>query len=73
MDYGKLQRYDMINQSKTKTALDPTFYSQKYADGTISTPPFNFNAIVSSEIIITDVGMQEILIHEEGVRARSIG
>lgn len=73
LDYGKLKRYDMINQKQTKTALDPNFYPQKYADGTISEPPFNFNEIVGSQIIITDVGMQDILINSQGVRARAIG
>lgn len=73
LQYGKLKRYDMLNQKQTKTALDPTFYSQKYADGSVSVPPYNFDEIVGSEIIITDVGMQDILINENGVRARAIG
>ena len=64
LDYGKLTRYNMVNQKQTKTALDPTFYSQKLEDGTITTPPYPFNDIVSTEMIITDIGMQDILINE---------
>ena len=73
LDYGKLTRYNMVNQKQTKTALDPTFYSQKLEDGTITTPPYPFNDIVGTEMIITDIGMQDVLINEEGVRARGIG
>ena len=29
LEYGKLKRYNMAAQKQTKTALDPTFYSQK--------------------------------------------
>jgi hypothetical protein len=29
LDYGKLTRYNMLNQKQTKTALDSTFYSQQ--------------------------------------------
>lgn len=73
LDYGKLTRYNMVNQKQTKTALDPTFYSQKLEDGTITNPPYPFNDIVSTEMIITDIGMQDILVNEQGVRARGIG
>ncbi len=73
LDYGKLKRYNMVNQKKTKTALDPTFYSQKLEDGTITTPPYPFNDIVSSEIIVSDVGMQTIVVEKEQIRPLAVG
>lgn len=68
LEYGKLKRYNLSAQTNTKTALDPTFYEQVLEDGTIVTPPYNFDDIVSTDAIITDVGMQEIVITESGVK-----
>ena len=68
LDYGKLTRYNMLNQKQTKTALDSTFYSQQLQDGTKTTPLYPFDDIVASEMVITDVGMQKIGISESGVR-----
>lgn len=73
LEYGKLKRYNMEQQRQTKTALDSTFYSQLLPDGSYTTPPFPFNDIVASQIVITDVGMQDIIINEQGVRARAVG
>lgn len=70
LEYGQLTRYNLANQLKTKTALDPTFYPQVYEDGTVTEPPYNFNDIVNIEMIITDVGMQDIIVGEDSVRAR---
>ena len=72
LEYGKLTRYDLANQLKTKTALDPTFYPQVMEDRTKTQPSYNFNDIVNVEMIITDVGMQDVIVSENGVRARKI-
>ena len=67
---GNMKRYDLSSQKKTVTALDPTFYPQVLDDGTKTTPKFNFNDIVNAEILITEVGMQEIVINSEGIKPR---
>lgn len=72
LEHGKLTRYDLLNQKKTKTALDPTFYPQVLDDGTRTEPPYNFNELVGVEMIITDVGMQDVIIGQDSVRARKI-
>lgn len=70
IDYteGNMKRYDLSAQKKTITALDPTFYPQVLEDGTRTTPKFNFHDIVNAEIIVTDVGMQDIVISSDGVK-----
>lgn len=73
LEYGKLRRYNMQSQKETKTALDATFYPQMLDDGTVTVPPYPFNDIVASEIIVSDVGMQDIIVNEEGVRAKFFG
>lgn len=73
LENGKLTRYNLANQLKTKTALDPTFYPQVLEDGTVTQPPYNLHDIVNIEMIITDVGMQDIIIGEQTVRARKTG
>jgi hypothetical protein len=73
LEYGKLTRYNLANQLKTKTALDPTFYPQVLDDGTVTEPTYNFNDIVNIEMIITDVGMQDIIVGEDSIRARKTG
>jgi hypothetical protein len=62
LQYGKLTRYDLSNQKKTKTALDPTFYPQILDDGTVTEPLYNFNDLVNTEMIITDIGMQDVIV-----------
>lgn len=56
---GVLKRYDLASQKNTKTALDPTFYPQVMDDGSIIEPKYNFHEIVGSEMIITNVGIDE--------------
>jgi hypothetical protein len=63
----------MAAQKQTKTALDPTFYSQKNEDGTFSTPPYPFNDIVATEMFISEVGMQDIVLEKESIRTLNIG
>jgi hypothetical protein len=63
----------MQSQKETETALDATFYPQMLEDGTVTVPPYPFNYIVASEIIVSDVGMQDIIVNEEGVRAKYFG
>lgn len=67
LEYGKLARYNLSSQSSTKTALDPTFYQQILEDGTIIEPKYPFDEIMSTDAIITDVGMQEIVVTEDEV------
>lgn len=71
-DTGNLKRYDLSSQKKTITALDPTFYPQVYDDGTRTEPKFNFHDIVNAEIIVTDVGMQEIIVSSDGIKPRYV-
>ena len=59
LDEGILKRYDLAAQKNTRTALDPTFYPQVLEDGTVQEPRFNFHDIVGSEMIITNVGVDE--------------
>ena len=73
LEYGKLKRYNFGNQNKTKTALDPTFYPQILEDGSKTTPEYNFNDIVGADMVITDVGMQEILVSDYDVKPRYTG
>lgn len=73
LEYGKLRRYNMMNQKQTKTALDATFYSQLLQDGTYTTPKYPFNDIVASQIFVSNVGMQDIIIGKQGVRAKIAG
>lgn len=68
LDNGNLHRYDFSNQNKTKTALDPTFYPQILEDGTITEPIYNFNEIVGADMVITDVGMQDILVSDSEIK-----
>ena len=68
LENGKLKRYDLSSQTNTKTALDPTFYKQILQDGTVTTPLFNFDDIVATDAVITDVGSQKIVITEDEVR-----
>ena len=70
---GYLKRYNLSSQKQTKTALDPTFYPQTLENGTVTEPLYNFHDIVSSEIVVTDVGMQEILVTSEGISPRYTG
>lgn len=65
---GNMKRYDLSSQKKTITALDPTFYPQVLEDGSKTTPAFNFHEVVNAEIIITDVGMQDIAVSSDGVK-----
>ena len=67
-----MRRYDLSSQKKTVTALDPTFYPQVLEDGTKTTPKFNFHDIVNAEIIVTDVGMQDIIISNDGIKPRYV-
>lgn len=69
---GNMRRYDLSSQKKTVTALDPTFYPQVLEDGTRTTPKFNFHDIVNAEIIVTDVGMQDIIISNDGIKPRYV-
>lgn len=62
LEYGKLKRYNLSAQTNTKTALDPTFYQQILEDGTIIEPKFPFDELVAIDGVITDVGMQKIVI-----------
>ena len=73
LQYGKLSRYNMVDQKQTKTALDPTFYQIKDENGIISNPPYPLHQIIATQMVVTDVGMQDILINQQGVRARGIG
>ena len=61
---GILKRYDLLDQKMPKTSLDSTFYPQIKEDGSVTEPKFNFNDIVDSEIIATDVGMQRVIYSE---------
>lgn len=70
---GFLKRYNLSDQKQTKTALDPTFYPQKLEDGTILEPKYNLNDLVNCEIIVTDVGMQKILVSDEGIAPKYSG
>lgn len=72
LDYGKLTRYNLSNQKKTQTALDPTFYPQVLDDGTVTEPTYNFNEIVNTQMIVTDVGMQDIIVSSQGIRERKV-
>jgi hypothetical protein len=62
LEYGKLKRYNLSAQTNTKTALDPTFYQQILEDGTVIEPKFPFDELVAIDGVITDVGMQKIVI-----------
>lgn len=68
LDYGKLKRYNLSAQTNTKTALDPTFYQQILEDGTVIDAQYPFDDIVATEAIITDVGMQDIVITDDEVK-----
>lgn len=70
---GNLKRYNFSNQNKTKTALDSTFYPQILDDGTVIEPTYNFNDIVNADMVITDVGMQDILVSDTGIKPRYTG
>ena len=62
LEYGKLKRYNLSAQTNTKTALDPTFYQQILEDGTVLKPKYPFDEMVAVDGVITDVGMQKIVI-----------
>ena len=68
LDYGNLSRYNLSGQTTTKTALDPTFYQQILEDGTVIEPKYNFDEIVATDAVITDVGMQEIVVSQDEVK-----
>ena len=68
LEYGKLKRYNLSAQTTTKTALDPTFYQQILEDGTIVEPVFPFDDIVATDAIITDIGMQDVVISQDEVK-----
>lgn len=53
LNNGILKRYNLSTKSSTRTALDPTFYSQEQG----VEPLFNFDEIVASDSIITQIGM----------------
>lgn len=59
IEEGILRRYDLASQKNTRTALDSTFYPQVMDDGTIKQPKYNFHEIVGSEMVITNVGLDE--------------
>ena len=69
LEYGKLTRYNLSNQTSTKTALDPTFYDQILEDGTVIKAKYNFDDMVATDAIITDVGTQKIVITNDAVEA----
>lgn len=52
---GYLHQYKLSEQLTTRTALDPTFYPQVNADGTISEPRFNLNDLVHCDMTVTKV------------------
>ena len=68
LEYGKLKRYNLSAQTTTKTALDPTFYQQILEDGTVVEPQFPFDDIVATDAIITDIGMQDVVISQDDVK-----
>lgn len=68
LEEGKIKRYDFADQKKTVTALDSTFYPQVLEDGTRTVPKYNFHDIVNTEIVITDVGMHDILVTKDSVK-----
>jgi hypothetical protein len=59
LEEGILKRYDLASQKNTRTALDSTFYPQLMEDGTIKEAKYNFHEIVSSDMVITNVGLDE--------------
>lgn len=63
LENGVLKQYNLGDQKKPKTSIDPTFYPQLYSDGTVSEAKYNFNDIVNAEMIASDVGMQEVVIN----------
>ena len=59
LEEGILKRYDLASQKNTKTALDSTFYPQVLEDGTVVEAKYNFHDIKGSEMIVTNVGLDE--------------
>lgn len=55
LENGKLKTYKLTEKKTTRTKLDPTFYPIVKEDGILSEPLYNFNNIINTEIVITDI------------------
>lgn len=52
---GVLHQYNLSNQTRTRTALDPVFYPQVDSKGNVTDALYNFNDLVHCEITIRKV------------------
>lgn len=59
IDKGVLKMYDLKSKHTTRTALDTTFYPSVDKDGIKTTPEFDFDAIVQTDLQITNVELDD--------------
>lgn len=59
LENGNLKLYNLKSKQTTRTALDETFYETVDENGKKTTPKFNFDEILQTELMVSDVKLDE--------------